>query len=264
MIYSLLTGDWTILGTTLTIMTEEFHQIGQNFDASSSNVAGSGSSHFPVSFEFGNGLVPHWSSDMNLYETEAAQWSAITLTAPHQQLQLQIEDIPGVPQHPSAPWSSQDGAYRHNASSGGVAFEPVRGTSYETHITRQGFLDVYQSNAQYNGADPVSPISDNDGSWAIVSQAASNYTPSNGSSVSQPTPPPCTSSLPHQQIEIRHSHIYNSLSKPSKKKALRGRQRCLTTIEKKQAREVRDAKACWACHISKTKVCLPNVISRAC
>jgi hypothetical protein len=37
-------------------------------------------------------------------------------------------------------------------------------------------------------------------------------------------------------------------------KLIRGRQRGLTDLEKKQARAVHDAKACWACHISKTKV----------
>jgi len=39
-----------------------------------------------------------------------------------------------------------------------------------------------------------------------------------------------------------------------KNKPVRGRQRGLTALEKKQAREVREAKACWACHLLKTKV----------
>ena len=35
-----------------------------------------------------------------------------------------------------------------------------------------------------------------------------------------------------------------------------GRQRSLTALEKVIARSARDTKACWACHLSKTKVCL--------
>jgi hypothetical protein len=68
----------------------------------------------------------------------------------------------------------------------------------------------------------------------------------------------------------RHTHLFGHLARSERgqtvgsnkepqltilgKHLTRGRQRGLTDLEKKQARDVRDAKACWACHISKTKV----------
>ncbi|KAJ5040480.1 uncharacterized protein L3040_006136 [Drepanopeziza brunnea f. sp. 'multigermtubi'] len=255
---------------------EGYHNIGQAFDASSPGVANPGSP-FLDNLRFENDFVavsPGWNNDMLLYGTEASQWSLEPLIAPHQtqQLQLQPQLQPQVQpqlqnQHNPAglqqnPWDSQSNAYQHNTSSGGVAFEPIRGTPYQTHIARQEFLDVIQPNIQYRGADPVSPTSDNDGSWALMSNPASSYTPSHGSPFSQSSPPSHTPSPPQQEIEI-HSHIFNSIPGPPMAKALRGRKRGLTDVEKKQARDVRDAKACWACHISKTK-CSPCSPGRPC
>jgi hypothetical protein len=67
------------------------------------------------------------------------------------------------------------------------------------------------------------------------------------------TPRQTPSPRPHHHD---HQHIftfYPGISK-SEPKLPRGRQRRLTSKEKEEAREVRDAKACWACHLSKIKV----------
>ena len=60
------------------------------------------------------------------------------------------------------------------------------------------------------------------------------------------------------KLEHRHKQPVQSIREPLSpilgKKIARGRQRGLTDEEKKEARAVRQAKACWACHISKIKV----------
>jgi hypothetical protein len=62
----------------------------------------------------------------------------------------------------------------------------------------------------------------------------------------------------HPSAVPKHDQPIQSIREPLpmvlRKRMARGRQRCLTYEEKKAARAVREAKACWACHISKTKV----------
>jgi len=136
-----------------------------------------------------------------------------------------------------------------------VAFEPKRGNPYETHMARQLYLDTTQQNTRSFGPEPISSPCDQSETegWVVTSHAPSSYAPSHGSPRSHGSPvshPPS----PTQQEAEHHSHIFNALPGISKVKLTRGRQRGLTPLEKKQARDVRDAKACWACHISKTKV----------
>lgn len=97
--------------------------------------------------------------------------------------------------------------------------------------------------------------SDND-SW-IIPFDPKNYTPTHSSPGSSRSVRSQTSS-PRQNELDSHGHVFTSFSGISKPKISKGRQRNLTQLEKRQAREVRDAKACWACHISKTKVCATN------
>jgi hypothetical protein len=53
-----------------------------------------------------------------------------------------------------------------------------------------------------------------------------------------------------------HSHIFDAKKEfQSKPRIFKGRQRGLTQLEKQQARDVRECRSCWACHLSKTKVC---------
>ncbi|CAL3968031.1 unnamed protein product [Diplocarpon coronariae] len=240
-------------------LPEGFTHIGQAFDTSSPGATGS-----PPFLGFENDFAAvssTWNNDMLLYGTDAAQWpSSISISALQTQ-QLQAQSDPAV-LLPNIPWNSQHAqtsTYQHNASPGNVSFEPLRDTPYHQNVARHDFLDT--SDARTHPMDPVSPMSDT--GWAIISNPPSSYAPSYGSPVSQLSPPSHTSSPPEQEIEMHHTHIYNSVPGPPKPKLLRGRQRGLTAVEKKQARDVREAKACWACHISKTK-CSPCSPGKPC
>ncbi|PBP24008.1 Fungal Zn binuclear cluster domain containing protein, partial [Diplocarpon rosae] len=242
-------------------LPEEFHHVGQSFDASSPG-ATTGS---PPFLEFENdfsGVSPSWNNGMLLYGADAAQWSSSTSIPPLLRAQqFQTQSSPAI-FLPNNPWNSQHAqasTYQQNASTGGVAFGPLRDTPYHQHVARHDFLDTLD--APNHAIDPVSPISDN--GWAIISNPPSSYAPSHDSPVSQLSTPSHTSSPPRQETEIQHAHIYNSIPGPPKAKLLRGRQRGLTAVEKKQARDVREAKACWACHISKTK-CSPCSPGKPC
>jgi len=155
------------------------------------------------------------------------------------------------------PWNSQGAqasAYQINANAGVVTFEPPRGTPYDTFIERQSFLNTTPANVLY-GPEGVSPEveSEND-SWVVASypssEAASGAPPTSPQSHNSPSSQPPSPS--RRGSDILHPHMYSSMV--HKSKLPRGRQRGLTALEKKQARDVREAKACWACHISETKV----------
>ncbi|RDW88502.1 hypothetical protein BP6252_00534 [Coleophoma cylindrospora] len=59
-----------------------------------------------------------------------------------------------------------------------------------------------------------------------------------------------------QHVAEHHSHIFSVKAGIEKSKPQRGRMRPLTTKGKREALEVRNAGACWACHLSKVK-CSP-------
>ncbi|KAH9212272.1 hypothetical protein DL95DRAFT_391733 [Leptodontidium sp. 2 PMI_412] len=256
-------------------LPDGFHRIGPPFDTPSPGTANTGSPHmFTEDFAFENDaspISPIWNYVDNpmLYATESAQWSATTLIAPHQTQQTPTINN-SMDFQPNIPWNSQfaqDSNFQLDANAGGVAFEPNRGRTYQTHVARQEFLDAGQPSINYFNLDQLShlsPTSENESkSWALISNPSSSYNGSHGSPASQNSPPSHASSPPPQEIEIHHSHIYNSIPGPPRAKAARGRQRGLTAVEKKQARDVREAKACWACHISKTK-CSPCSPGKPC
>ncbi|KAH7386258.1 hypothetical protein BKA64DRAFT_680485 [Cadophora sp. MPI-SDFR-AT-0126] len=249
-------------------LPDGFHHIGPSFDtpSPSTNSPHMFTEDFP--FEHDRSTPPNWNYNDNsmLYATEGAQWSATTLIAPHQTQQNQTMNN-NMDFQPNIPWNSQnaqDSNFLLNATAGGVAFEPIRGTPYETHVARQEFMDAGTSNMNYLNLDHLSPTSENDSkSWALVSNPSSSYAPSHGSPASQNSPLSHAPSPPPQEHEVHHSHIFNSIPSAPKAKTTRGRQRGLTAVEKKQARDVREAKACWACHISKTK-CSPCSPGKPC
>lgn len=206
----------------------------------------------PDTFQFDNDYVS-LSTNFgygDVYTTDIAQWSSTTIVPPQPKVDEASLFSP-------VPWDSQSAQisdYQFNANSGIVAFEPKPGNAYETHMARQQYLDTAQQNSQSFGPDPISPCDQSETeAWVVTSNPSSSYTPSHGSPQSHGSPvshPPS----PSQHELDHHSHIFNSLPGIPKAKLTRGRQRGLTALEKKQARDVRDAKACWACHISKTKV----------
>ncbi|KAL3417738.1 hypothetical protein PVAG01_10748 [Phlyctema vagabunda] len=68
--------------------------------------------------------------------------------------------------------------------------------------------------------------------------------------------PRSRSGTPWQHSAEHHSHIFSVRSGIEKPKPTRGRMRPLTVKGKREALEVRNAGACWACHLSKVK-CSP-------
>ena len=84
----------------------------------------------------------------------------------------------------------------------------------------------------------------------------SRNTPSQTSSPSQNSPSPRSGS------DV-HSHVFSAFPSPQKRRPQRGRVRPLTNQEKRNAREVRLAGACWACHLSKIRVRMMWLITEA-
>lgn len=178
--------------------------------------------------------------------------------------QGQSSPSPGCYMASPHPWNSQTAQASNVASyanSGVSAFEPPPAPPYYMHITRQELLDTGQSTSRTFGPEPVSPAGESESDGWVVPSYPSSYAASHGSPKSHNSPASHISSPP--QHEPEHQHIFTSHPDVPKPRPLRGRQRGLTTQEKKQARDVREAKACWACHISKIKVRQPVSSCRA-
>lgn len=134
-------------------------------------------------------------------------------------------------------------AYQTSPSGSNLPTSTQPSQSYGIQLLNDEYLKPRQG-------DPASPTGDgaSDG-WVVTSGPSSSYALSHHSPYSHGSP--VSHSSPVRAEVHQHSHVFDADARVSKPK---GRQRSLTTKEKKDAREVRDAKACWACHISKTKV----------
>ena len=153
-------------------------------------------------------------------------------------------------------WNSEQAqisSFVSNANPGCNTFEPERGSPYFINEARQEYLDAGQPQLiEPVGQSSTTVVSESeDESWAVPSYSSS-YAPSQNSPQSQGSP--LSHAASPLQIEMEHHHVFSSMPGIEKTKATKGRQRNLTTEEKKHARDVRFAKACWACHLSKTKV----------
>jgi hypothetical protein len=182
-----------------------------------------------------------------MYTSTDSQWSATTLTQPKQASASPIEsslmsNVPWTPQQ------LQVSKFQTDVNAGNGVFEPPRESPYDTYKAREQYLETGPSSQGSVGTEVATPVVDSDSESWVITSTRSNYTPSHSSPRSQGSPPSHASSPRH------HSHVFSSHPTTNKGKITKGRQRGLTQLEKKQAREVRDAKACWACHISKTKV----------
>jgi hypothetical protein len=199
--------------------------------------------------------IPQVFNYANVYSTENPQWPSSTFMPQQPQMN-------NAPVFTPVPWDSQNAQasdFQIKANSGTIAFEARRGSECEAHIRRQQYLDTGKVCTKYFSPDPISPGSQSETEgWVVASSAPSSYAASHGSPASHPP------SLVQHDTK-RHSHIFDSLPGVQKMptKLTRGRRRGLTALEKKQARDVRDANDCWACHISKTKVGTSVLLERA-
>ena len=228
------------------VCSDEYFQIGQPLNPNLV-LPESNSPLYDENFFFdNNGLQV--SMDMTMYTPADAQWSASTVTQPKQHSASPIESsvLSNMPWNPQQVERSK---YQADVNTGNGTFGPPRATPYDTYRSRGEYLETGPSSQGSVGLEPVSPLGDSDSESWVITSTRSNYTPSHSSPRSHGSPQSHTSSPRH------HSHVFSSMPGISKSKVTKGgRTRGLTTLEKKQAREVRDAKACWACHISKTKV----------
>ncbi|PQE15219.1 fungal zn binuclear cluster domain containing protein [Rutstroemia sp. NJR-2017a WRK4] len=154
-----------------------------------------------------------------------------------------------------------------------VAFDPESSPLGSLHDDSFGIR-----NSSTNNVYGPEPLQTNwfDESDSSTTYSNTLYTPSHGSPASHHSPhsqtrsPHSHSRSPHSHTHSprsqaspasshdasHHSHVFSAYPEPQKGKVTRGRVRPLTDKEKREARDVRQAGACWACHLSKIK-CSP-------
>lgn len=172
------------------------------------------------------------------------------------------------------PWNSERALNNQGMGFDYTALGPTGGISYNALGLPENNLDLGQEvlGARVPGAfEPVPASQDTEGEdkdWQIVPSNASSPWASQNSSQSgspawckiKPFPP---SSSPKGSYDGTNSHassVSTALSNPKRRGA---RNRTLTPQEKQEAMDVRKAKACWACHLSKIKVPLIQIAESA-
>ena len=208
---------------------------------------------FPLDNDYMN---VDWANPNDFYGTECGNWTPTPST--HQQLLGNGQPlIPTELTH--SPWSVERLPANLRADAGCVAFEPARGAPYDTFRAREEYLHSRQEFPVVFGPEPVSPVVEEErDDWEVINSYAGSSTmhdspKSDGVSWYQVDSSPQDSPSPYQvggQSYVFSTRVSGSLSP----KPPRGRQRALTTKEKREALVVRKAKACWACHLSKIKV----------
>ncbi|KAJ8070699.1 hypothetical protein OCU04_001070 [Sclerotinia nivalis] len=234
-------------------------------------------------FPFDNNSTSLWTSFDDIFPAEpTAPSAAPLLEAPdllHRGRYIRL-------QNPGNSHDAHGNFFGENSNSGCVAYEPESSTihSYEPEQPPLRSYAPEQASLPYEMSSPVvndrliapgQSQSSNDvyqpeapnTNWFDESDTSTScsitlYTPSHGSPVSHHSPhpqgsqpPPSPSDVGHHDLG-HHSHVFSAFSEPQKSKVTRGRVRPLTDKEKREARNVRQAGACWACHLSKIK-CSP-------
>lgn len=188
-----------------------------------------------------------------MYSTREAQLSTATLT--QQGLILYSGNSSMTEQ---IPWNSQQAqlsAYVANAHAGHVAYEPDRGLPYRIHVERERtfFDDTGQWIAPRTfGPQPLNVVSESKDDGLVDWSGESSYAWSPESPHSLGSPLSYAASPTRTRAE-HHPHMLSGFLRPEETKP-KPRRRKLTDAEKLHAKDVRDSKACWACHLSKTKV----------
>jgi hypothetical protein len=250
---------------------EGYYQSRYMVDTSPVSSISPNSPLYPDTFSLDNEYnMNDWRTDE--YPAGISQFSTVTLT--HQPLHDQYQD--GSPLLNQSPWNSQylqRNTFGTEPDAGCVAFGPTRGTPYDAYVSGEQFLEVNQQNQQDFKAmdlEPVSPAGTEE--WQVVPSHPSSSIPSQGSPHSEGSTwsrlstPPLNPASPQPNTDENHSHVFSAYAGVPSPKLPRGRQRALTSQEKREARDVRKAKACWACHLSKIKCspCSPGTPCQQC
>jgi hypothetical protein len=202
-------------------------------------------------------MTAGWNGVGKVYETEGTHWPPSS--PPHPQAMEDVQTvIPTTLSH--SPWNVERLPPHHRADAGSGTFEPTRGAPYDTYIAREEYITAREQLAPVFGPEPVSPVVEEESDeWEYIPPYASSSTTVHGSPQSeiltwqQIASSPQSSPSPNQigGYPLMFTARPRGSSSP---KSTRGRQRALTPQEKQHALEVRKAKACWACHLSKIKV----------
>lgn len=207
---------------------------------------------FPLDNEF---MSEGWGAGNNIYEIGGGQWPSSSLT--HQQLMGNMEPL--IPTELSqSPWSVERMPPNQTADPACVTFEPPPGIPLKILKARE---EVLESKKPFGPDPPVSPM-DDDGWEDIYMNMGSSYAGSStvhdsprseGQSWLQIDSSPFNSPSP---VQIAGQHIFTAtnITGSASPKSRGGRTRALTPQEKQETLDVRKAKACWACHLSKIKV----------
>ena len=138
------------------------------------------------------------------------------------------------------PWDSEYCHFEIDANPGVVAFEPPRGAPFKIYQTREALL---------NHSPPTDQIG-----WQEQHTTGGYVGEDYGQSQSPPVfGPQVSENFSEEALEL-HSHIFSSVPGMEIPRGHTGRTRKLTPEQKEQAKAVRQARACWACRLSKQKV----------
>jgi hypothetical protein len=213
---------------------------------------------FPLDHDY---MTADWGISNSVYDMDVGQWPSAPLT--HQQLMNNNTEQSIPAELSQSPWSVVRLPPNQQVDAGVVTFAPQRGRPYEILRLREEILESRPALPVVFGPEPpVSPVIDDDmDGWEDL-YGASSYAGSStvhdsprseGLSWCQIDSSPLNSPSPGQVAG--QSHMFKAVVPGSASPKSRGiRTRALTPQEKQETRDVRKAKACWACHLSKIKV----------
>jgi hypothetical protein len=158
---------------------------------------------------------------------------------------LHQSHIPWNPEHP------QHGKFGVNAGNG--AFVPKPGYPHDMFKYREGLFRASNPVRPYFGPQGLFLARENNHDQR---QQPSQYDIVPRAYDSESSLEPLEPHEPHEP----HEHVF-SVNGKGAPDYHRGRKRKLTPEERERTLEVRKGGACWACHLSKTKVCPILVIS---
>ena len=199
-----------------------------------------------------------WGTGNNIYEMGGGQWPSAPLTHQHSMCNME----PLIPTEMSqSPWSVARLPPNQRADPGCVTFEPPAGRPLEILRVRE---EVLESKKVFGPEPSISPMMDDIDGWEDVypctgSSYASSSTVhdsprSEGFSWHLIDSSPLNSPSPVQIAGPSHEFAATNITGSVSPKSRGGRTRALTPQEKQETLDVRKAKACWACHLSKIKV----------
>lgn len=187
-----------------------------------------------------------WNT-FNYYTTAGnANWTIINLV--HAQFSS-VQDPAESLHQAHIPWNPEHPQHRKfGVNAGNGAFVPKPGYPLELFKCREEL---------FRASDPVRPYFGPESSFLVrENDHDQGQQPSRHDIV-----PRAYDSESSQEPLDAHEHVFSVITGTATSDNHRGRKRKLTPEERERTQEVRRHGACWACHLSKTKVCPILMIS---